>query len=72
MLSFPNGLMKSLHFFTKVKLNISFICSKGTLFYSCVSGSQAMENMARPVGIKKIRRKKKLDRGKFNIYKLKK
>ena len=28
MLSFPNGLMKSLHFFTKVKLNMSFICSK--------------------------------------------
>ena len=28
MLSFPNELMKSLHFFTKVKLNMSFICSK--------------------------------------------
>ena len=28
MLSFPNELMKSLHFFTKVKFNISFICSK--------------------------------------------
>ena len=28
MLSFPNEKMKSLHFFTKVKLNMSFICSK--------------------------------------------
>ena len=28
MLSFSNELMKSLHFFTKVKFNMSFICSK--------------------------------------------